>query len=41
MPLPSQVDEEQVSAKLTDGVLEVRAKKTEEVETGGKKVEVE
>ncbi|MEA3403902.1 MAG: Hsp20/alpha crystallin family protein [Armatimonadota bacterium] len=41
LPLPAEVDEEQVSAKLHDGVLEIRASKTEEVEAGGKKVEVE
>jgi len=41
LPLPAPVDEEQVTAKLGDGVLEVRAKKTEEVEEVGKKIEVQ
>ena len=41
LPLPAPVDEEQVTAKLGDGVLEVRAKKTEEVEEAGKKIEVQ
>lgn len=41
LPLPSLVDEEQVSAKMEDGVLEIRAKKTEEVEEVGKKISVE
>ncbi len=41
LPLPTQIDEEQVTAKLSDGVLEVRAKKVEQPEEGGKKVEVE
>ncbi|MFP4248822.1 MAG: Hsp20/alpha crystallin family protein [Armatimonadota bacterium] len=41
LPLPAMVDEEQVAAKMEDGVLEVRAKKTEEVEESGKKISVE
>jgi HSP20 family protein len=41
LPLPAQVDEEQVSAKLTDGMLEVHAKKSEKPEEAGKKIEVE
>ncbi len=40
LPLPAQVDEEQVTATLKDGVLEVRAKKLPEPEETGKKVEV-
>jgi HSP20 family protein len=41
LPLPTMVDEEQVAAKMEDGVLEVRAKKTGEVEESGKKISVE
>ncbi|MBD3293294.1 MAG: Hsp20 family protein [Armatimonadia bacterium] len=41
LPLPATVDEEQVSAKMADGVLEVRAAKQEEVEDAGKKISVE
>ena len=41
LPLPAAVDEEQVSAKMADGVLEVHAKKAEEVDEGGKKISVE
>ena len=41
LPLPAEVDEEQVSAKMNDGVLEVRAQKAAEVETSGKQVSVE
>lgn len=41
LPLPAPVDEEQVSAKMEDGVLEVRAKKSEEEEVTGKKISVE
>lgn len=41
LPLPAEVDDEQVSAKMADGVLEVRAKKTEEIEESGKKISVE
>ncbi|MFO8079244.1 MAG: Hsp20/alpha crystallin family protein [Armatimonadota bacterium] len=41
LPLPAMVDEEQVAAKMEDGVLEVRAQKTEEVEETGKTISVE
>ncbi len=41
IPLPADVDEEQVSAKLSDGVLEVRAKKSEKPEEAGKKISIE
>lgn len=41
LPLPAAVDEEQVSAKMADGVLEVRAAKQEEVEEAGKRISVE
>jgi HSP20 family protein len=41
LPLPAEVDEEQVSAKMEDGVLEVRAQKAVEVEDAGKKISVE
>lgn len=41
LPLPAAVDEEQVKATMSDGVLEVRAKKTEEEEVSGKKISVE
>ncbi len=40
LPLPADVDEEQVSATLSDGVLEIRAKKAEKPEEVGKKIEV-
>lgn len=40
LPLPAAVDEEQVSAKLADGILEIRAKKAEKPEETGKKIEV-
>jgi HSP20 family molecular chaperone IbpA len=35
------VDEEQVSAKMADGVLEVHAKKSEKPDEVGKKIQVE
>lgn len=41
LPLPAEVDEEQVSAKMEDGVLEVRAQKAAEIEDAGKKISVE
>ena len=41
LPLPAEVDEEQVTAKLTDGVLEVHAKKTEKPTEVGKKIQVD
>ncbi len=41
LPLPAEVDEEQVSAKLTDGLLEVRAIKRETPAETGKHIEVE
>lgn len=41
IPLPAEVDEEQVTAKLVNGVLEVRAKKSEKPEVTGKKIAVE
>lgn len=41
LPLPSEIDEEQVSAKLDDGVLEIRAAKSAEVTEGGKHIDVE
>ncbi|MGI5818181.1 MAG: Hsp20/alpha crystallin family protein [Armatimonadota bacterium] len=41
LPLPAAVDEEQVAAKMTDGVLEVRAKKVEETDETGRKISVE
>lgn len=40
LPLPAEVDEEQVSATLNDGVLEVHAKKSAKPEAAGKKIEV-
>ncbi|MFW5867594.1 MAG: Hsp20/alpha crystallin family protein [Armatimonadota bacterium] len=39
--LPAPVDEEQVSAKMSDGVLEIRAKKAEEIDEAGRKISVE
>jgi len=41
LPLPAAVDEQQVSAKMADGVLEVRAAKSVEEEEPGKKISVE
>ncbi len=41
LPLPTHVDEEQVSATLSDGVLEIRAKKAVAPEEVGKSIEVE
>jgi HSP20 family protein len=41
LPLPAAVDEEQVSAKMADGVLEVHAKKSEKPDEVGKKIQVE
>jgi HSP20 family protein len=41
IPLPADIDEEQVTAKMTEGVLEVHAKKSEKPEAGGRKVAVE
>jgi HSP20 family protein len=41
IPLPADIDEEQVTAKMGEGVLEVHAKKSEKPEAGGRKVEVE
>jgi len=41
LPLPAAVDEEQVSAQMNDGVLEVRAKKSEKPEEAGKKIQVD
>jgi len=41
LPLPAEVDEEQVTAKLTEGVLEVHAKKSHKPEVTGKKIAVE
>jgi len=41
LPLPAAVDEEQVSAKMADGVLEVRAAKVVEDDDPGKKISVE
>ncbi|HCA47597.1 MAG TPA: Hsp20/alpha crystallin family protein [Armatimonadetes bacterium] len=41
LPLPAAVDEEQVSAKMADGVLEVHAKKSEKPEEAGKKIQVD
>jgi len=41
VPLPANVDEEQVTATLTDGLLEVHAKKADKPEEGGRKVEIE
>lgn len=41
LPLPAEVDEEQVTAKLADGVLEVHAKKSQKPEVTGKKIQVE
>ena len=41
LPLPAEVDEEQVTAKLADGVLEVHAKKAEKPAETGKKIQVE
>jgi len=41
LPLPAEVDEDQVTAKLADGVLEVHAKKSEKPEVTGKKIQVE
>ncbi len=39
--LPADIDEEQVTAKMADGVLEIRAKKAEKPEEAGRKIEVE
>lgn len=41
LPLPAEVDDEQVSAKLSDGMLEVHAKKLEKPTDSGRKIEVE
>jgi len=41
LPLPADIDEEQVTATLADGVLEVHAKKAEKPEAAGRKIEVE
>ena len=41
LPLPAAVDEEQVSAKMADGVLEVHAKKSEKPDEVGKKIQGE
>ena len=41
LPLPAEVDEEQVSAKLADGILEIHAKKAARPEAGGRRVEVQ
>lgn len=41
LPLPAEVDEEQVSASLHDGMLEVHAKKSAKPEDTGKKIEVQ
>ncbi len=39
--LPADIDEEQVTAKMADGVLEIRARKAEKPEDAGRKIEVE
>ncbi len=39
--LPADVDEDQVTATLVDGLLEVHAKKADKSEEGGRKVEIE
>lgn len=41
LPLPAPVDEEQVTATLKDGILEVHAKKAPEALETGKKIEVQ
>ena len=41
LPLPADVDEEQVSAKLSDGMLVIRAKKAEKPEEGGRKIAID
>ncbi len=41
LPLPAEIDDEQVTATMEDGVLEVRATKATEVEEAGKKISVE
>ncbi len=41
LPLPAAVDEEQVSAKMAAGVLEVRAKKSEKPDEVGKTIQVD
>lgn len=41
VPLPANVDDEQVTATLVDGLLEVHAKKADKSEEGGRKIEIE
>lgn len=41
LPLPAAVDEEQVSAKMADGMLEVHAKKSDKPDEIGKKIQVD
>ncbi|MGD9495605.1 MAG: Hsp20/alpha crystallin family protein [Armatimonadota bacterium] len=41
LPLPTPIDEDQVTASLKDGVLEIHAKKVPSPEESGKKIEVQ
>ena len=41
IPIPTEIEKEKIKAKFTDGVLEIRAPKTEEAKQQAKKINIE